>query len=118
MVASIWPVAVKFRRWLRCPSWKTKTIAPKVAVRLSRFRISALIGMTTDPNCRNSTRNVTIAMMPMASGSRPNSDDLMSTSWADCPLTATGKGASVPRMALTSASPLADSGSTSGTTDR
>src|SRR3546814_17984008 len=68
LVASSVPVAVKSRVPLRFPSWNTQTIAPNVADRLSRLRITALMGITTDPNCRNSTAKVTRAMIAAASG--------------------------------------------------
>ena len=35
------------------PSWKIQTSAPKLAVIDSRVMITALIGMTTEPNSRN-----------------------------------------------------------------
>ena len=54
----------------RCPSWKTHTIAPKVADRLSVLATSALIGRTTEPVNRNSRMNVATAMIPIAHGRR------------------------------------------------
>ena len=89
MVASSVPVAVKSSGPLRWPSWNTHTMAPKVADRLSRLRMSALIGITTVPNSRNSSTKVMTAMMPAASGSSSNSDAFVSTSCADCPATCT-----------------------------
>ena len=66
---------------------------------------------------RNRRTNVIRAMMPAASGSRPRTAALASTSSADGPATSTGKGASRARTAWTSVSPSAESGSTEGTTD-
>ena len=37
----------------RLPSWKIQTSAPKLAVIDSRVMITALIGMTIEPNSRN-----------------------------------------------------------------
>ena len=51
---------------------------------------SALIGTRTLPNIRNSSTNVDTAMSPSASGMRPKSEALLSTSWADWPPTTTG----------------------------
>ena len=71
MAVSSWPVTVKSpSRPERWPSWKIHTIAPNVAERLSVLSSSALIGMTTEPVNRNSSRNVEIAMMPIAHGRR------------------------------------------------
>ena len=81
VVASRLPVAVKSSRPDRWPSWKTHTMAPKVAVRLSRLRTIALTGMTTLPNIMNSRTAVITAMRPSANGRRSNSDCLVSTSW-------------------------------------
>ena len=68
VVVSIRPVGVKFNRPDRCPSWKTQTIAPNVADRLSRFRITALAGTRRLPAIRNSTTNVTTPISAPASG--------------------------------------------------
>src|SRR3546814_10694221 len=76
LVASSVPVAVKSRVPLRFPSWNTQTIAPNVADRLSRLRITALMGITTDPNCRNSTAKVTRAMIAAASRSEEHPSEL------------------------------------------
>ena len=75
-------MAVNPSRPERLPSWKIHTIAPNVAVRLSRLSTSALIGTSTLPDSRNNSTNVAITMMAMASGSRSAIDDLVSTSSA------------------------------------
>ena len=55
-VASTKPRGVKFSRPERLPSWKTKTIAPKLAVRLRTFTMTALSGMNTERNVIRSIR--------------------------------------------------------------
>jgi hypothetical protein len=55
-VASTKPRGVKFRRPERLPSWKTKTIAPKLAVRLRMFTTTALSGIKTERKVRRSIR--------------------------------------------------------------
>jgi hypothetical protein len=47
-VASTKPKGVMFKRLEKLPSWKTKTIAPKLAVRLRMFTATALSGMKTE----------------------------------------------------------------------
>src|SRR4029453_3811698 len=64
-----------------------------MAVSESRFRTSALTGTTTLPVSRNSRAKVTRAITAAASGRLPNSDALVSTSWADGPVTWTPHGA-------------------------
>ena len=117
VVMSMSPVGVKSSSSARWPSWKIQTMAPKVALRLSRLRTMAFTGTRTLPNMRNRTTKVTRAMMPAASGSRSRMAALESTSSADGPATSTGKGASRARTSWTRASPSADSGSTDGTTE-
>ena len=109
---------MKPRTDARWPSWKIHTIAPNVAVRLSRLRTTAFAGTTRLPNIMNSSTKVTRAMMSAAIGSLPNSEDLVSTSRADWPPTFTGNGASIARTAPTRLSPFADNGSTDGITFR
>ena len=92
-------------------------MAPNVAVRLSTLRTSAFTGTTTLPNIRNSSTNVATAIHSAASGIRPNSESLLSTSCADGPVTSRcpiGEGRS--RTSWASCSPAADSGSIDGTT--
>src|SRR5579859_3171722 len=131
VVVSMVPVGVKWRRLARCPSWNTQTMAPKVAVRLSRLSTNALTGTSRLPVIRNSTVKVTRAMMPPARGSLANSDALESTNCADWPPTRMGNDAAFAdgpvatcvaggvrwRMAFTSDSPCSDSGSTVGMAD-
>jgi hypothetical protein len=113
------PVGVNPRRPAPLPSWKTQTMAPNMADRLSRFSTRALSGTTMLPNIMNSSTKVTTAMMATATGRSPRSDAVESTSWADCPPTVTSsKGASTARTSRTKRSPSADSGSTAGTTWR
>ena len=73
--------------------------------------------MTTLPVIRNSSTKVTRAMMAAATGSSPNSDALVSTSWAEGPVTWAPSGAGRSRTAATSSSPASEKGSTDGTTD-
>src|SRR5207302_7638987 len=89
------PVGVKSRNPARWPSWKIHTMAPNVAVRLSRLSTTAFTGTTTLPVIRNRTVNVTMPMITAASGTSVNNDDLASTSWADGPPERTGNGAGV-----------------------
>src|SRR2546423_1081298 len=117
VVVSMMPVAVKSRAPDRWPSWKIHTMAPKVADRLSRLRITAFTGTSRLPDIRNRTVKVTTTMARAASGSSPNSESLESTSWAEGPPTVTWKGAGEARTAWTRASPSADTGSTEGTTE-
>ena len=76
---SMRPVAVKSSTPERLPSWKTQTIAPKVAVRLSRLSTSALIGISTLPVIRNSSTRVAMAMMANAHGRRDRRASLVSS---------------------------------------
>ena len=59
------PVAVKSSSPEPLPSWKMKTIAPNVAVRLRKLSTSALIGTSTLPNSMNSTTSVVTATRPI-----------------------------------------------------
>src|SRR3954452_22763366 len=111
------PVGVNDSRPDRWPSWKIHTMAPNVAVRLSRLSTSALSGITTLPVNRNSTTNVMRLMMASAIGSREAIEALESTSCAERPVTSTRKGADVLRTSCTRCSPWAETGSTLGTTD-
>src|SRR5689334_17311804 len=117
MTTAMVPVGVKSSQPLRWPSWKIHTIAPKVAVRLSRLSTTALSGTSRLPKSRNSTTNVTRAMKPTAHGRRANSDAFVSTRSAEGPPTRTGAGAGTARTAWTTASPSLDIGSTDVTTD-
>src|SRR6478735_4826143 len=102
------PVGVKSRAPAGWPSWKIHTIAPNVAVRLSMFRTTALIGTSRLPNSRNNTTKVTTAMNAAAYGTREKRLALESTSSA---------GAATSRTSWTICSPSDDIGSTAGTTD-
>jgi hypothetical protein len=55
-VASTKPRGVKSSRPERLPSWKTKTMAPKLAVRLRMLTITALSGMKTERKVTRSIR--------------------------------------------------------------
>ena len=81
VVVSSVPVAVKLSRPAPWPCWKTHTIAPKVAVRLSRLSTTALIGTSRLPNIRNRVTRVTMAMIPSAHGRSVKMACLESTSW-------------------------------------
>ena len=61
---------MKFRTLERLPSWKIQTIAPKLAVIESRVMITALIGMTTEPNSRNRIAPLASSVSPTAYGAR------------------------------------------------
>src|SRR5437879_6136998 len=111
------PVAVKCSRFERWPSWKMNTIAPNVADRDRTFITSAFSGITTLPVIRNSTTNVTRAMIPAAMGTQLKMAVLESTSSADGPATSTGNGACRPRMSWTRRSPAGETGSTDGITE-
>jgi len=52
VVVSVTPVGVNPRKPDRWPSWKTHTMAPKVAESHSRFSTIALMGTRIDPNMR------------------------------------------------------------------
>ena len=94
-------------------------MAPKVADRLSRLRITALIGITTEPNWMNSTRKVTRAMIPAARGKPREQRRLRVDELCRHARDLGGeRRRSVARMAFTRASPSLESGSTAGTTDR
>ncbi len=54
-VASTKPKGVKPKRPERLPSWKTKTIAPKLAVRLKMLTITAFNGMKKERKVRKRT---------------------------------------------------------------
>src|SRR4029453_14790489 len=88
-----------------------------MAVSESRVRTSALTGTTTLPVSRKSRDKVTRAITAAASGRLPNSDALVSTSWADGPVTWTPNGAGRSRTAATRSSPAGELASTEGTTD-
>ena len=105
VVASMVPVGVKPRDSERWPSWKIHTMAPNVAVRLSRLSSTAFTGTSSPPNIRNSKTKVTSAMMPPAQGRRPISDAFESTNWADGPPTKTLKGDGTARTSLANCSP-------------
>src|ERR1700692_4782083 len=119
VVVSSVPVAVKCRRPAPCPDWKIHTMAPNVAVRLSRFNTTALVGTRRLPNIKNSVTNVTRATMPSAHGTLAKMAALESTSCADEPVTSTGHGAGTARTGCARVSPSGDCGSrvATGTAD-
>src|SRR6516162_681012 len=110
VVVSSVPVAVKWSSPAPCPFWNTHTMAPNVAVRLSRLSTTALAGTSRLPNIRNSVTNVTRAMMPRAHGTREKIAAFESTSCADDPVTSTGQGAATARTSRTRCSPAGDCG--------
>jgi hypothetical protein len=67
-VASTKPKGVKFRRPERFPSWKTKTTAPKLAVRLRTFTMTALSGIKTERKVTSRIRYVAPITKATASG--------------------------------------------------
>ena len=52
------------------PSWKIQTSAPKLALIESRVMITALTGMTTEPNSRNRISALASSVSPTAYGAR------------------------------------------------
>ena len=52
------------------PSWKIQTSAPKLAVIDSRVMITALTGMTSEPNSRNRITPLASRVSPTAHGAR------------------------------------------------
>ena len=117
MVSTSWPVGVKPSRPDKWPSWKIHTMAPKVALKLSRLSTSAFTGTSRLPNMRNSNTNVDTAIRPSAIGMRSNIAAFASTRSAEVPPTTTENGMSRLRMSCTSCSPSPETGSTFGTTE-
>src|SRR6266511_4569711 len=117
MDVSIVPVGVNPRTPAKWSSWNTYTIAPYDAVSDRRFSTRAVSGMTTLPVNRNSTTKVISTMMAAAAGRCPDSDALVSTSWAEAPVTIPPRGEGSSRMLATSCSPAGEYGCTEGTTD-
>src|SRR6516164_8596375 len=108
VVVSIVPVGVKWSTLARWPRWKIQTMAPNVALRLSRLSTIALAGTTTLPVIKNSTVKVTRAITPAATGTLAAMAALESTNWADWPPTRVENGAGRWRIVFTSVSPLDD----------
>jgi hypothetical protein len=77
-------------------------MAPRVAVRLSRFSTIAFAGTTTEPVMRNSSTKVTSAMIAAANGRLARMLSRESTRLADGPATSVWKDAGVDRMSWTS----------------
>ncbi len=82
---SIVPVGVNRSSQDRCPHWNTHTITPNVAVSDSTFITIAFTGSTTEPNARNSSRNVAPAITRAIHGSTDDRLDSSSASWAVWP---------------------------------
>ena len=64
--ATVNPGETKPRTPEKLPSWKMNTRAPNDAVIESRVMITALIGMTTEPNSRNRITALAVRVSPMA----------------------------------------------------
>ena len=64
--AIVYPSGVKLSASAKWPSWKIQTSAPKLALIDRRVMITALIGMTTDPNSRNRTNPLATRVNPIA----------------------------------------------------
>src|SRR5215208_7967425 len=86
-VASTKPRGVKSRGPERWPSWKTKTIAPKLAVRLRILTTTAFNGMKTEPKVMSRIRYVTPITKAAAKGALPYRLEIKSFWPADNPPT-------------------------------
>ena len=102
LVGSRKPVEVKPSRSARCPSWKIQTTTPNDAPIEMTFISIALIGSTTEPKARNSSRNVIAPAISSAiQGSRSPRLSSWSRSAAGRPPTSTSApaGAGSSRIA-------------------
>ena len=68
VAGSIVPSGVNPSSQDRCPSWKIHVTTPKAADSETTFIVMAFTGSTTDPNARNSSTNVAVAIAPHAFG--------------------------------------------------